>query len=127
MIQVKQKKTILLIDDDKFLIKLMSKIMLNAGYDVITASQGKQAIKLLSQKRVDIIVLDLMMPEMDGFAFLYWLRQRVKLDIPTLVQTAMVKADTKRQVMDAGASALIFKPIKETDFISTILGLEKQL
>lgn len=125
--QPQTKITVLIIDDDKFLIKLMAKAIERAGYNVMTASQGKQAIELLSQQSADLIVVDLMMPEMDGLAFLHWLRQEAELNIPTLVQTAMVKSDTEKQVMNAGASALIFKPVKVPDLIARIQELEKLL
>jgi CheY-like chemotaxis protein len=127
MMQPQAKITVLIIDDDKFLIKLMAKAIERAGYNVMTASQGKQAIELLSQQSADLIVVDLMMPEMDGLAFLHWLRQEAELNIPTLVQTAMVKSDTEKQVMNAGASALIFKPVKVPDLIARIQELEKLL
>ncbi len=125
--QIQIKKTVLIIDDDKFLINLMDKAIQKAGYNVITAYQGKQAIDILSQQSVDLIVLDLMMPEMDGLCFLQWLRQEAKLDTPTLVQTGMVKPNTEKQVMDAGASALIYKPVQVPEFIAKIHELEKML
>ena len=119
--------TILIIDDDKFLIKLMAKVIQKAGYNVVTALQGKQAIEILSQQNVDLIVVDLMMPEMDGLVFLHWLRQEAGLNTPTLVQTAMVKPDTEQLVMEAGASSLIFKPVKVPVLIAKIQELEKLL
>lgn len=125
--QSQSKKTVLIIDDDRFLIKLMGKAIERAGYNVMTASQGKQAIEVLSQQDVDLIVVDLMMPEMDGLAFLHWLRQEAELKIPTLVQTAMVKPDTEAHVMNAGASDLVFKPVKVPDLIARIQELEKLL
>ncbi len=127
MMKQQAKITVLIIDDDKFLIKLMAKAIENAGYNVMTACQGKQAIELLSKQSVDLIMLDLMMPEMDGLAFLHWLRQEAKLSMPVLVQTAMVKNDTEKQVITAGASALLFKPVKVPELIAKIQELEKLL
>jgi len=117
-------KRILIIDDDPFFIKLMQMILLKEGYEVFTASQGKDAITILTAETVDLIVLDLMMPEMDGMEFLHWLRQDAKLTIPTLVQTGMAKASTEVDVMNAGATALIYKPIKAPDFVAKIQELE---
>ncbi len=123
------QKTVLIIDDDKFLIKVMAMALRKADYKVICAEQGKQAIEILSQEgvKVDMIVLDLMMPEMDGLGFLHWLRQEALLKTPTLVQTGMVKPDTEQLVMDAGANSLIFKPIKLPSFIAKVQELEKLL
>lgn len=123
------QKTVLIIDDDKFLIRVMEMALRKADFKVISAGQGKQAIEILSEEemKVDMIVLDLMMPEMDGLGFLHWLRQEAELKIPTLVQTGMVKPDTEQQVMQAGADALIFKPIKLPSFIAKVKELEKLL
>ncbi|MCF7970134.1 MAG: response regulator [Methylococcaceae bacterium] len=120
-------KRILIIDDDRFLIKLMHRLLSQEGYDVLTACHGKDAIKILSKETVDFIVVDLMMPEMDGIEFLYWLRQEAKLTLPTLVQTGMVKASIESQVMAAGATALIYKPIKSADLIAKIKEMELAL
>jgi len=123
--QVQPGLTVLIIDDDKFLLRLMAKEIQKVGYNVISADQGKQAVEVLSHQKVDLIVVDLMMPEMDGLVFLRWLRQEAGLNIPTLVQTAMVKRDTEQSVMEAGANALIFKPVKPPDLIAKIQEIEK--
>lgn len=127
MMEQQENKTVLLIEDDKFLIKLMGKAIENAGYIVLTATQGKQAIEILKQQSADLILVDLMMPEMDGLEFLYWLRQEAELNTPVLVQTARVKSDTEEQVMNAGANALLFKPVKVPELIAKIQELETLL
>jgi DNA-binding NtrC family response regulator len=58
--------TILIIDDDKTIVRLLSDVMRNDGYDIFTASNGKQGIQLLSQYAVDLVITDLIMHEMDG-------------------------------------------------------------
>lgn len=121
------QKTVLLIEDDNFLIILMRKAIENAGYNVITATQGKLAIDVLNKQSADLILVDLMMPEMDGLEFLRWLRQEAELDTPVLVQTAMVKTNIEEQVMSAGANALLFKPVKVPELIAKIQELETLL
>lgn len=105
----------------------MKKALQKIGYDVIKANHGKQAIEMLSEQQVDLIVLDLIMPEMDGLLFLKWLRQDAKSNTPALVLTGMAKTETESLVMAAGANALLFKPVKLPVFFDKIQELEKQL
>jgi CheY-like chemotaxis protein len=120
-----RRRRILLIDDDVFIIRLLSLILTKSEYDITTASNGKEAMAILSGQSVDMIIVDMMMPEMDGLAFLGWLRQEARLTIPTLVLTAMVSPDTEKQVLAAGATGLIYKPVKPSDLLSKIKQLEQ--
>ncbi|NOQ36475.1 MAG: response regulator [Methylococcaceae bacterium] len=120
-------KRILIIDDDKFFIRLMDMALKQSGYEVLLALQGKEAIEILKQQTVDMIIVDLMMPELDGLGFLHWLRQEAKLDTPTLVQTGMAKASTEEEVKAAGGSALIYKPVKVPQLIAKVKELEALL
>lgn len=119
-----QIKRILLIDDDVFIVRLLSLLLTKSGYEIISATDGKDAISVLSEQPVDLIILDLMMPEMDGLAFLHWLRQEANLTMPTLLLTSRVAADTEKQVIEAGGSALLYKPIKIPDLLAKIQQLE---
>jgi len=118
-------KRILIIDDDRFFIELMKIILSQEGYEVLTACHGKEGMKILNTETVDLIIVDLIMPEMDGLAFLHWLRQEAKLTILTLVQTGMAKATTEAEVMAAGATALTYKPIKASDLVAKIKEMEQ--
>lgn len=120
-------RTVLIIDDDKFLISMMEMALKKVGYNVLTASEGETAIKIISEQSVDLIVVDLMMPTMDGLGLLQWLRNEVKLETPVLVQTGMAKATTKKEVLALGANAIIFKPVKLPEFIANVKNLEKLL
>lgn len=123
----KRIKRILLIDDDVFIVSLLNLLLTKAGYQIISATDGKDAIGILSEQQVDLVILDLMMPEMDGIVFLNWLRQEAKATMPIVILTALVSADTEQQVMDAGATALLCKPIKVPDLLEKIQQLEKSL
>ena len=118
-------RRILIIDDDVFIVRLISLILTKSEYGIISASSGKEAIAILSRQPVDMIIADLLMPEMDGLAFLHWLRQEANATMPTLVLTAMVTPDTEKQVMAAGATALLYKPIKVSDLLTKIKQLEQ--
>lgn len=116
-------KRILLIDDDAFIIRMLSLVLEVSGYQILSAKNGKEAMNILAGQAVDMIILDLMMPEMDGIAFLHWLRKEANITLPTLVLTGMTTADTESQVLAAGATDLIHKPIKKDDLLAKIKPL----
>ncbi len=118
-------KRILLIDDDMFIVRLLTLLLTKSGYEIVTANDGKQAITILSEQQFDLLILDLMMPEMDGLVFLQWLRLEAMLTLPIIILTAMVAADTEKQVLNAGGTVLIYKPIKVPDLIAKIQQLEQ--
>ncbi|HID62629.1 MAG TPA: PAS domain S-box protein, partial [Anaerolineae bacterium] len=84
-----RKKRILAVDDDMALIKLYSSILSNAGYEVHTAARGSQALVWLEGEKPDLILLDMVMPEMDGYQVLKKLKGNPRTrDIPVMVMTA---------------------------------------
>lgn len=120
-----QIRRILLIENDVFFVGLLSLVLTKSGYGIISANNGKDAIKVLSEQPVDLIVLDLMMPEMDGLAFLHWLREEANATTPAIVLTGMVAADTEQHVMEAGGDALLYKPIQFPELLSKINQIEQ--
>jgi DNA-binding response OmpR family regulator len=113
-------KRILIIDDDPVFEKLMEMTLARQGYRVFHARQGKEAMNILGGQCVDLIVLDLMMPEMDGLAFLKWLRGEAGLKTPVLVQTSMVTDVAAGEAINAGATELLYKPAKVPDLLAII-------
>lgn len=120
-------KRILLIDDDEFIVRLLSLLLSKAGYEIVPATNGKEAKQVLSEQSVDLIILDLMMPEMDGLAFLNWLRRENSTTLPIIVLTSMVAADTGQQIAAAGGAMLVYKPIKVPDLLEKIHQIEQTL
>lgn len=118
-------KRILLIDDDVYIVELLSILLASSSCEMITAQNGKQAVEVLSNQSIDMIILDLMMPEMDGLVFLHWLREEANATTPVLVFTGVAAPDTEKQVMAAGATALVYKPIKVPDLLAKIQQLEQ--
>jgi CheY-like chemotaxis protein len=79
------KKKILVIDDEKPIQKVHSRILSGAGYDVVIASNGKEALAMLDDISVDLIMLDMKMPEMDGLDFLRKIREQDITHVPVLM------------------------------------------
>lgn len=107
---VRKKYTVLLVEDNEELLKV-TRDALSAWYRVLTAENGSKALKILARKSVDIIVSDVMMPEMDGIE----LCARVKEDInyshiPVVLLTAKTTLAAKTEGMESGADVYIEKP-----------------
>lgn len=106
------KKTILVVDDDSRSLKLIEAIFINEGYITLTAEDGLQAFKLLHEVQVDLVVTDVLMPNVDGYYLLYKIRQEPLLsNIPVIVYTATYASKSEEKVAeDMGADLFIRKP-----------------
>lgn len=107
---------ILVVDDDVIIVELLGMVLDRAGYEVLTASDGVKAISILQgaspDRAVDILMVDLMMPVMDGLRFMRWLRTELKSSLPVLALTGMSKPSEVQAALQAGADAVLNKPIE---------------
>ncbi len=113
---------ILVVEDDKNAAKLMQVILTKAGYDVKISSNGAEALKLLDSSYIDLIVLDVMMPEMNGYEFTETIRTN-GLNVPILMVTAKQLAEDKYKGFIAGADDYLTKPIDELEMLFRIKAL----
>ena len=103
---------ILVVDDIATNIALVKAMLRNKNYEVISAQSGAQALKIASEKRPDIIILDIMMPGMDGYEVLARLRSNVETkDIKVVMLSAISKEEDIQKAMELGADDYITKPI----------------
>jgi DNA-binding response OmpR family regulator len=117
------KKKILIIEDDLAIQNLLS-MMLNAyGYETSLAEHGLKAIELLQKEKFDIIVCDMMMPFMDGLRFIKWLRNEVKMELPVIVLTSVNDPKIREDILDAGATDIIYKPVAVQELFKRLEGL----
>lgn len=84
------KKTVLVVDDDKTLTVSLKTTLENEGYNVLVAEDGEEALKLIGTNHVDLILLDILMPKMDGQTFAYQL-YKIEKDIPIIVLTNLTQ------------------------------------
>ncbi|MDJ0531717.1 MAG: response regulator [Xenococcaceae cyanobacterium MO_207.B15] len=119
-----KKKRILFIDDEEDIRILASFCLeLEAGWEMITASSGKEGIEIAASQQPDAILLDAMMPEMDGLETLVQLQNNPKTKhIPTIFITAKVQASDRRRFYAAGAKGVINKPFDSLTLASQISG-----
>jgi signal transduction histidine kinase/ActR/RegA family two-component response regulator len=107
---------ILMVEDNEINLRYLKLIMEKAGYKVVTARHGKEALQVLEYSEVDLVLMDLQMPIMDGLEATRKIREseRMKLGacpLPVVALTAHGGADDRRRAMDAGMNAYFVKPI----------------
>lgn len=113
---------ILVCDDDKHTRMLLSAILENAGYTVTTATNGIEALQVLEKEHIDLVVLDVMMPQMDGYEFTKLVREN-NSTLPILMVTAKSMLYDEKQGYKVGADDYITKPIDEEKLLLHIKAL----
>lgn len=115
--------TILLVDDDPELLHFEEKF-LSPHYRVLTARNGKEALEVLREANVNLVVCDIMMPEMDGFEFIRQVKSNIEFShIPVILLTAKVNVKSKVQGFETGADAYIDKPFSLEVLLAQIANL----
>ena len=107
------KKKVLVVDDDPLVVKILRGPLLKAGYDVDVASQGLEALQKVKEKRPDLIILDILMPLLDGFKVARFLKfdKRFK-DIPIIVLTSRATEGERKMGKQVGADEFLYKPFR---------------
>ncbi len=117
-------KKILLVDDEPVNIKILKAMLVPEGYEVFTAQNGLEALEKLNTDNPDIVLLDVMMPEMDGFEVCKRIKaQKDKRMIPVLMVTALQDKIHRQQAMEAGADDFLSKPIDRIELLIRVKSL----
>jgi CheY-like chemotaxis protein len=120
------KPLILLVEDEELLRAGVQEMLEIQGYEVITAQNGSLALSCLSERRVDLIITDLVMPQMDGIDFVAQLR-KLNPNVPVIVVSGSTRNIMQRYGIDTiqvpGANASLPKPFKGADLIAQIQRL----
>jgi DNA-binding response OmpR family regulator len=111
-------QTILVIDDEKRLVSLVQSYLAQEGYRVVTAYNGKEALPLAQKEKPDLIILDIMMPEMNGYDFMR--AHRAENDTPIIMLTAKVEDDDKVIGLELGADDYVTKPFKPRELMARV-------
>ena len=115
---------ILIVDDDADTVKFISMILTRLGYDMVAALSGQQALELARTEQPDLIVLDVMMPGLDGYEVARILRQYPETaTTPILMFTAKAQVDDKVTGYNAGVNIYLTKPIHPIDLQANIKTL----
>lgn len=123
----KEQKRLLLIDDDPNLILLVKDYLEFRGYEVITAENGREALEILEQEQPDMIICDVMMPEMDGYSFVRCVREdpRTK-SIPVLFLSAKGQSQDRVKGLNTGADVYMVKPFEPEELVAQVESSLKQ-
>lgn len=110
-------KKILLVDDDPSLQELIQMSLELGGFEVVVAADGKHAMNEIEAGTFDLIILDLMMPVMDGVCFVRWLRGEKQDATPVLVMSGAVQQGMVEELKSIGVTAVVSKPIDIRGFL----------
>ena len=113
---------ILVVEDDKNTRRLMSAVLTRYGYEPLLAVDGVEALEILDHKHVDLIILDVMMPRMDGYEFTNTLRMAGN-NIPILMVTARETQNDKKRGFIVGVDDYMVKPVDEEEMVLRIAAL----
>jgi CheY-like chemotaxis protein len=117
-------KKIMIVDDEPDMVDLLKVRLSSAGYKTMTAQDGQDAFDKIGQEIPDLLVLDIMMPKVDGYTLFKMLRANAKYkNIPIVILTASVELEDVRKCIKEGVEAYLRKPFKS----ETLLGIIKVL
>jgi DNA-binding response OmpR family regulator len=111
-------KRILIVDDEPRYLRLLEANLRTEGYEVVTAQDGLQAIEVFSSQPIDLVLLDIMMPRLDGFATTQRLREFS--NVPIIILTAKGEEQDRVRGLDLGADDYLVKPFSATELLARV-------
>jgi two-component system, OmpR family, alkaline phosphatase synthesis response regulator PhoP len=115
------KKKILIVDDEESLLKLASLLLTSRGYKVEAALDGKSALDSMAKDKPDLVLLDIMMPGLNGFEVCQQIKSNVSTrNIPVIMLTAKKSSEDMSRAEQLGAEQYITKPFRSAHLIETI-------
>lgn len=120
------RKKILIVDDDASGLYMLSFLLRSHNYDVLEANNGLEGLKKAHELNPDAILLDIQMPEMNGFEVCTELKKEENMkDIPIILFTSYAMAGHKKKAIEAGADGYIEKPVNPDVFVSQVESIIK--
>ena len=113
-----ETKTILIVEDEASIAEVVSLYLKRAGYNVQIASDGRKAMNAFERQSPDFVILDLMLPEVDGLALTRWLRDRS--DVPIIMLTARREEIDRITGLELGADDYVVKPFSPQELVSRV-------
>jgi DNA-binding response OmpR family regulator len=118
-------KRVLVVDDDVKTVELVKMYLRRDGYDVLTAFEGIEALRLAREARPDLLVLDLMLPGIDGLTICRTLR--AESDVPIIMLTAMTTEEDRLKGLDLGADDYVTKPFSPKELAARVRAVLRRL
>jgi DNA-binding response OmpR family regulator len=117
-----RRQRVLVVDDEEDVRILVCRLLVEMGYEVDSAADGRECIQHIEATRPDLLILDLMMPAVDGWAVLRYLKEKGE-SLPVVILTARGDHDSFTRGIREGASAYVFKPFRFHELIATCQAL----
>jgi len=115
------EKKILVVDDDPYILMSLEFLMQKNGYTVVVARNGTEALQLIQQEIPDLVVLDIMMPDIDGYAICEFIKKQSALrHIIVIFLSAKTQESDQRKGLELGAAAYVYKPFSTRSLIKEI-------
>jgi PAS domain S-box-containing protein len=119
-------KTILIVEDDSPNAEYLKEILTSVGFNIVHTEYGSEALKIVLSSNVDLILMDIRLPDMDGYQTTRQIR-KIKPDLKIIAQTAYASHQEKQKALDSGCNNYISKPIKKDLLIAMINSLLKKV
>ena len=117
-------KTILIVEDNEKNMKLVRDILRHNGHETIEAAAGEEGVRLAVERKPDLVLMDIQLPDIDGIEALRRIRTERALDAtPVVAVTASVMPDDQQKIVASGFDAFITKPINLKQFLATVRRL----
>ena len=113
-------RKILIVDDEREVVEFLQKGLVKEGFCVVSAFDGLEAKRKIKDEKPDLILLDLVMPGLNGWEVLKWLRQEEKLSTPVIILSAKDALSDMKQGYQLKADTYLVKPININDVVSAI-------
>ncbi len=113
--------TILVVDDEPYMIRLLQHHIQRAGYRMVKATNGREALERIREDKPSLVLMDVMMPELNGLEVLAELRKREETKLlPVIIMTANAQRFTREEAEAAGVSAFLTKPFSPTQLMTEV-------
>jgi len=117
-------QTILIVDDDKMIRRILRLLLTRNQYEVVEAENGQEALEIIEENCPNLVVIDILMPVMDGFDTVRQIRSKLICEkLPVLFLTARADVETENKGLELGAQRFLTKPINLDEFVKTIKDL----
>jgi two-component system chemotaxis response regulator CheY len=117
-------KRILVVDDERYMQRLMQHHLTRAGYELVSARNGREALEIIASQPPDLVIMDVMMAEMDGLTALRKIKEtKATRELPVIMITASAHSLTKEESENSGAAGYFTKPFSPTRLLEEIKRL----
>lgn len=114
----KRRMLVLVVDDDIEILEMLSRTLELEGFDVATAADGRSALTILEDSGPDLVILDIIMPEIDGFQVLDITRRHS--NVPIIMLTGKCDVDSLRDALELGADDYVKKPFRPRELLARV-------